>query len=87
LRNALIETQCGSCWYCGSAIVGKVRTPHVDHQHPRIRGGSDDIENLVAACASCNIRKSDRTVDEYRAYLIARDGLEADFLFYMEQPK
>lgn len=87
LRSGLLESQCGACWYCGAKIVGDVRTPHVDHQHPLCRGGADTIENLVMACAPCNLQKRDRTVDEYRAFLIQRDGLDSGFLFYMEAPK
>jgi hypothetical protein len=45
------------CVYCGS-------TPndgplHVDHVDPVAEGGSDDLTNLVTACASCNLGKSD----------------------------
>jgi hypothetical protein len=45
------------CVYCG-------RTPmesplHVDHVEPIARGGTSDPSNLVTACASCNLGKSD----------------------------
>jgi hypothetical protein len=41
------------CTYCGrSAREGVVL--HVDHVIPVAGGGSNDIENLVAACSSCN---------------------------------
>lgn len=40
------------CRYCGQ------RPPavqlHVDHIVPRAKGGSDDPENLITACADCN---------------------------------
>jgi 5-methylcytosine-specific restriction endonuclease McrA len=31
---------------------------HVDHSKPRIYGGTDRLNNLYAACISCNIEKS-----------------------------
>lgn len=41
------------CTYCGrSAREGVVL--HVDHVIPVAGGGSNDIENLVAACSGCN---------------------------------
>lgn len=43
------------CAYCGA------QAEHVDHIIPRCQGGSDDEDNLVAACARCNISKSGRT--------------------------
>lgn len=30
---------------------------HVDHRLPRKRGGQDELWNLRAACASCNMRR------------------------------
>ncbi|MDH6280914.1 HNH endonuclease [Prescottella agglutinans] len=47
------------CAYCGT--IG-ART--VDHVQPRSRGGADTYGNLVAACASCNHGKADRTPEE-----------------------
>ena len=45
----------------------------IDHQLPESRGGSDDLKNLVYACLPCNINKSDRTVQEFRAL---KDGIK-----------
>lgn len=46
-----------TCQYCGSRPGSSVL--HVDHMIPRSLGGSDGDANLVAACASCNLLKSD----------------------------
>jgi hypothetical protein len=46
-----------TCQYCGAKAPGVVL--HVDHITPRASGGSDDILNLVTACAGCNGGKSD----------------------------
>lgn len=45
------------CSYCGHWIVGAV---HLDHVHPRSLGGPDDVSNIVPACASCNLSKSNK---------------------------
>lgn len=47
-----------SCVYCGEP------SEHVDHVIPRSRGGSDEIGNLVAACAVCNLTKSNHLLSE-----------------------
>ncbi|MGE7136011.1 HNH endonuclease [Luteibacter sp. NPDC031894] len=46
----------GCCVYCGSD-----KNLCIDHAYPVARGGNDDIENLVAACKSCNSGKAGRT--------------------------
>lgn len=33
-----------------------------DHQYPKSRGGSDDIDNLQTMCFPCNHAKSDRII-------------------------
>lgn len=45
-----------TCRYCGSRPGSDLL--EVDHLVPRSRGGSDDDENLVTACKTCNGRKS-----------------------------
>ncbi len=41
----------------------------VDHWVPLARGGTDDPDNLVAACVGCNREKGTMTGEEFRAYL------------------
>lgn len=48
-----------SCQYCGS---GQDLT--FDHVVPRARGGQTTWENILTACAPCNLRKSDRSLRE-----------------------
>lgn len=45
---------------------------HIDHQTPLSRGGSDDLENLVPCCATCNSSKGRKTVEEYRAFVASK---------------
>lgn len=48
------------CRYCGAQPT--TVELHVDHVVPRSRGGSDAMDNLVAACLPCNFGKSDRAL-------------------------
>lgn len=44
------------CRYCGAGSHSVEL--HVDHVHPRSKGGRDDDSNLVTACRTCNLGKS-----------------------------
>lgn len=48
-----------SCQYCGSA-----QDLTFDHVKPRSRGGRTTWENIVTACAPCNLTKGGRTPAE-----------------------
>lgn len=48
------------CLYCGEA---KPLTR--DHKVPLSRGGTDDIDNVVPACHSCNCAKRSHTPEEF----------------------
>lgn len=65
-RREVFEKSGGACFYCGKALTldGKW---HAEHTHPRALGGGDDLLNLVAACAPCNLAKGDRTAIEFIA--------------------
>lgn len=49
------------CFYChgvGSETVGPdERMWHVDHVYPLVRGGDNEDDNHVLACATCNLKK------------------------------
>lgn len=49
------------CEYCQSAETLSGMKCEVDHIVPKSRGGSDDLDNLCAACALCNGRKYTKT--------------------------
>lgn len=59
------------CRYCG-AQPGEKQL-HVDHVHPRSRGGTDDPLNLVTACRACNLSKRDHQI-EWRSCTETRGG-------------
>lgn len=52
LRLRILERDSHTCVYCG--LPASV----VDHVRPVCREGTDDPENLVAACTSCNAKAS-----------------------------
>ena len=58
LRHQALTRDAHSCRYCGQAAH------EVDHVLPVSRGGSDAIDNLVAACMRCNRAKGKRTPEE-----------------------
>lgn len=61
LRFEVLKRDGFTCRYCGMSAPHVEL--HVDHVHPRSRGGRDEIENLVAACRSCNLGKSHILLD------------------------
>lgn len=50
------------CKYCGETPPKVIL--HIDHIHPVSDGGSNNIDNLVTACRSCNLGKSNIPLSE-----------------------
>lgn len=70
-RQQVWDKSNGNCWYCGADLPE--RGWRVDHKDPVYRQDgemwnpqNDVIENMVPACAPCNIFKSVFTVEEFR---------------------
>jgi len=61
--DCLYINQRGLCVYCGCKLNNKY---HVDHVIPLSRGGSNNPDNLVLACAHCNTSKRDKLISEWR---------------------
>ena len=57
LRFAVLRRDGFRCAYCGRGEPESVKL-HIDHIVPVARGGRTELENLVTACATCNIGKS-----------------------------
>ena len=53
------------CFYCGCDITDVNR--HIDHFIPLSKGGLHDLQNLVVACATCNMKKGDKMPEEFMA--------------------
>lgn len=62
-RKELLKLGRGPCFYCKSQE--KIT---VDHVVAVDRGGPDSIGNLVPACKSCNSRKRQLTIMEWRLF-------------------
>lgn len=90
----------GKCFYCGNPVTNPgcsdgrdwlFARPHLarmvrEHATPTIRGGTDDKENLVPGCWSCNGEKGSFTLDEFRFVRGLRQG-DLSFSFPFEHPK
>src|SRR6187399_913953 len=59
-RRALFARDGWRCAYCGTTN-GRLT---LDHIVPRSKGGESIWENVVTACAPCNLRKGDRSLEE-----------------------
>ena len=57
-----------SCQYCGT----KAGPNTIDHIIPRERGGKDTWDNLITACAPCNIVKGNRSPEEMGMRLLKK---------------
>ena len=68
IRRLIAGKTNGRCGYCGMPQLGPRRLIP-EHMIPASRGGTDDADNLVPACNSCNVRKRNMTVEEFRAYI------------------
>lgn len=53
-----------TCYLCGETIEERQRW-HLDHVTPLILRGPHSIDNLEAACAWCNLDKSDLTLETF----------------------
>lgn len=63
------ERDRNACRYCRST-----ERLSIDHVKPRVQGGSDDADNLVVACKSCNSRKGGRTPEQAGMTLLPVPG-------------
>lgn len=71
VRAAVLARDGNACVYCkrkegqyGPGETARDGQIHLDHVIPVSQGGTDHLDNLVAACGPCNQFKSDRTPDE-----------------------
>lgn len=66
LRLRILQRDLWECYWCGMDATT------VDHIVPVAKGGTDDQENLVAACKKCNFSKQDKLPDEF---VLSKAGL------------
>ena len=56
------------CGYCGRDLhQAPPAEVTLDHLTPRIRGGSNEAENLITACRRCNCSRQETTWTTYAA--------------------
>ena len=63
-RRAVLARDSWTCQYCGSTKSGLT----VDHVIPRSRGGRTTWENIVTACARCNLTKGGRMPNQAKMH-------------------
>jgi len=61
-RFEVFKRDAFTCQYCGSHPPSVIL--HVDHIHPVAEGGTNDQDNLITACQSCNLGKGARLLSD-----------------------
>jgi 5-methylcytosine-specific restriction endonuclease McrA len=62
------------CPYCFSSLS---QAAHADHIYPIAKGGESVPSNMVLVCESCNLKKSDLTLQQFiKKYSLNRDKIE-----------
>jgi 5-methylcytosine-specific restriction endonuclease McrA len=80
-KRRVWEMTGGRCFYCGIALDPGCFDS--DHVIPKSRGGRHLSRNIVPACRSCNSQKRNRTVEEFRLFLMARHDC-GEWVFWSE---
>lgn len=62
-QEEIIDKTGGVCILCGKQVTRK--TFSQEHLQPKVRGGSNSINNLWAAHKDCNNQKADKTLEEF----------------------
>ena len=74
LRFEVFKRDSFTCQYCGKSAPDAVL--HVDHIKPVKEGGTNDITNLVTACADCNLGKGARKLSDSSEVMKAKKQLD-----------
>lgn len=84
LRNKLIKRDGMYCHYCGKEMdmdlsQSNLNGVTVEHMNPKIKGGDNDMSNLVLSCRSCNSKKRTKHYQEFKMAI----DTDATLLFVM----
>ena len=74
IRFEIFKRDKFQCQYCGGNAPEVVL--HVDHIDPVAEGGSNDILNLITSCASCNLGKGKRRLNDNSTLAKQRKQIE-----------
>lgn len=73
--SAIYDRTSGYCHICGKKLAfqnygrpGRKGAWQVEHSNPRVKGGSDRLTNLFAACIDCNLSKATSTTRTARRW-------------------
>lgn len=66
-KLTLWTQQQGQCFYCEGPLLPRY---HVDHIHPKSKGGPNHVDNYCLACQPCNHAKRDRTAIDFLTSLL-----------------
>ena len=61
IRQEVFRRDNYTCQYCGACDTDL----HCDHVFPVSKGGGNGLDNLITACARCNLSKSSKTIEEW----------------------
>ena len=63
LRTAVLLRDQNQCVYCNQK--GKNKRLELDHAIPKSRGGTDRYDNLLTSCSTCNLKKSNQSLESF----------------------
>ena len=66
-REIIYRKTNGHCAYCGGTL--EFKDMQADHIEPFYRGGTDEIDNFLPSCRSCNHYKSTLNLEEFRNWM------------------
>lgn len=72
LREYLLFRDQHTCQYCRGQSGDEIL--NLDHTHPRARGGSNSVTNLVVSCRRCNEDKGNQLLSDWLAHSQAKKG-------------
>lgn len=72
LREYLLFRDRHTCQYCSGQSGDEIL--NLDHKHPRSRGGSNSVTNLVVSCRSCNEDKGSQLLSDWLAQNQTKKG-------------
>ena len=72
LRFKIFERDNFTCQYCGKKPPEVIL--HLDHIYPVSKGGKNEIENMLTACADCNLGKATLEIGKAPSRVLKNSG-------------